>query len=205
MHGQHACAPHPVERTEFAGLEDDLEMRVAAGLLDGRDLVEDEAVIAGEERAARDHHVDLIGALIDRHARIFEFHVERRLAARKGRRDRRDVDSAALERLARDAHHRGIYADGRDVRQAGHRIVQVHRLLAQLPHLAGRVLALERRQVDHRQHHPERLDLGCFLDRATLEPGDTLVDADFVDARHAVQVRQIPPGFDGRQAHDRDS
>ena len=205
MHRQDACATHLVQRAEFAGLQDDLEMRVAAGFLDGRDLVEYEAIVAGKERPARNHHVDLIGALVDGHARIFQFHVQRRLSARKRCRDRRDMNSAAFQRLARDAHHRGIHAHGGDMRQAGHGIVQMHRFLAQLAHLAGRILPLQRRQIDHRQHHPERFDLGCLLDRPALEPGDALIHADFVDARHAVQVRQIPPGFDGRQAHDRDS
>ena len=51
---------------ELAGLEDDLEVRVAARVLDLDDLVEHGRVVAREERAAVDDHVDLVGAGRDR-------------------------------------------------------------------------------------------------------------------------------------------
>ncbi len=44
-------------------------MRVAARFLHLHDLVVDLRVAAGEERAAVDHHVDLVGAELDRAAR----------------------------------------------------------------------------------------------------------------------------------------
>src|SRR3712207_24673 len=51
-----------VEGDQLAGLEDDLEVGVPAGLLDRDDLVVDVEVAAGEEGAAVDDHVDLVGA-----------------------------------------------------------------------------------------------------------------------------------------------
>ena len=109
--------------------------------------------------------------------------------------------SAAFDRLFRNTDHRRVNADGRDVRQSRHRVVQVNRLLAQLPDLSRRVLALERRQVDHAEHELERLHLRRFLDGSALESRDALVHADFVDGRHPGQVRQGAGCFDGSKAH----
>ena len=61
-HREQRRAAHVVVRAELADLEDHLQVRVAAGLLHVHDLVEDLRVAAGEERAAVDHHVDLVGA-----------------------------------------------------------------------------------------------------------------------------------------------
>ena len=55
-------------------------------------------------------------------------------------------------------------------------------LVTHLPHLAGGVLPGERGQVDHAQHHLERINLGRLLDAAGLEPLGPLLDADLVDA-----------------------
>src|SRR3954469_6573956 len=62
QHRQPGRPPDVVVGDELAGLQDHLEVRVAGGLADRGDLVEDEAVPAGEEGAAVDHHVDLVGA-----------------------------------------------------------------------------------------------------------------------------------------------
>ena len=91
-------APDVVVRPELAGLEDHLQVGVAAGLLHLHDLVEDLRVAAGEERAAVDHHVDLVGAELDGLADVGELDVERRLAGRERRRDRGDLDAGARER-----------------------------------------------------------------------------------------------------------
>ena len=68
-------------------------MGVAAGLLHRDDLVVDLAEPAREERAAVDHHVDLVRARLDRRADVGELDVERRLPGRERRRDRGDVDA----------------------------------------------------------------------------------------------------------------
>ena len=78
---------------ELAGLEDHLQMRGAARLLDPDDLVDDLRVAAGEEGAAVDHHVDLVGAELDRLAHVGELDVDRRLAGREGGRDGGDPDA----------------------------------------------------------------------------------------------------------------
>ncbi len=65
-HRQHARPANVVVRLELARLEDDLEVRLAARLLDLDDLVEHGPVVAGEERATIDDHVDLVGAGFDR-------------------------------------------------------------------------------------------------------------------------------------------
>src|SRR3712207_8069786 len=60
-HRQPGGAADVVQGDQFAGLEDDLEVRVPARLLHRDDLVEDVEVAAGEEGAAVDDHVDLVG------------------------------------------------------------------------------------------------------------------------------------------------
>ena len=67
-------------------------MRVAAGLLDVHDLVEDGPVITGQERAAVDDHVDLVGTGFHGLAGLGELDVEERLAGREARGDARDLD-----------------------------------------------------------------------------------------------------------------
>ena len=52
-------------------------MGVAARVLHGDDLVVDLADPPGEERAAVDHHVDLVRAGVDRRAHVRELDVER--------------------------------------------------------------------------------------------------------------------------------
>ncbi len=70
-------------------------MRVAARLLHLHDLVEHLRVAAGEERAAVDHHVDLVGAQRDGVLDVAQLDVERRLPGREVGRDARDLDAAA--------------------------------------------------------------------------------------------------------------
>ena len=167
----------------------------AAGLLHGGDLVEDQAVAAGEERAAVDDHVDLVGAGRDRLRRVGELDLERGAAARERRGDGGDRDEAVVgvavrgaERLDRERHHVAVDADGGDAGRRGVRGVGVHRLRDERAHLAGGVGALERRQVDELDDAVERPLLGARLDRAGAEPGGALLEADGVDAGDAVQV-----------------
>lgn len=70
--GEVAGEADVVEGLEFAGFEDDLEVGLAAGVADGGDFVEDAAVVAGEESAAIDDHVDFIGAVAGGGAGFFE-------------------------------------------------------------------------------------------------------------------------------------
>src|SRR4029453_15166121 len=63
-------AAHVVVARELAGLQDDLEVGLAACLLDGDDLLVHLPVAAGEEGPAVDHHVDLVGARVDGHRHV---------------------------------------------------------------------------------------------------------------------------------------
>jgi len=58
---------------QLAGLQDHLEPDRPAGILDGRDLVEHLAVVAGQERATVDHHVHLGGAGVDGEPGVGQF------------------------------------------------------------------------------------------------------------------------------------
>ena len=189
VHCQHAGALYAIERAQLAGFENDLQVSVAASVFDGCDLVKHATVFALQKRATRNHHVDLIGALFHGNLRIVELDGKRRHATRKCRRNRRDFDVMAFERLPRDADHRRVHAYGRDMRQAGYRVVQMNRLLAQLPDLACGVLTFECCQIDHAQYEPERFNLGCRLDATTLKTRDTLVDTDLVNPRSRAQIR----------------
>ena len=55
-----------VVRPQLGGLKNHIQVRVAACVLDPRDLTHDAKIVTGEERLARDHHVDLIGSGCDR-------------------------------------------------------------------------------------------------------------------------------------------
>jgi hypothetical protein len=57
----------------------------------------------------------------------------------------------------------------------------VHRLRAERPDLARRVLPLEGRQVHHPDREIERPELGLPLDRALLQAVDPFLDADLID------------------------
>ena len=97
-HAEPGGPAHVVVGDELAGLQDDLEVRVAAGLLDGDDLVEHLEVAAGQEGAAVDHHVDLVGAGGDRVPRVGELDLEAGPAARE-----RGGDAARRARRCRAA------------------------------------------------------------------------------------------------------
>ena len=73
----------------------------AAGLLDGDDLVVHLAVAAGEEGAAVDHHVDLVGARVDGHRGVGQLDRQRRAARRERRGHGRDEDTGAAQPLDR--------------------------------------------------------------------------------------------------------
>ena len=67
------------------------------------------------------NHVDLVSTLGDGHLRLLDLDLARCHAARKRGGHRRDPDAGRAERLLRDPHHRGVDADGRDVRNVGQR------------------------------------------------------------------------------------
>jgi hypothetical protein len=79
-------------------------MRLAARLSYLHDLTGHLVVTTGEERAAVDHHVDLIGAGLDRAVHVVQPHRQRILATGETGRDRGDLHGAAPQRFARHSH-----------------------------------------------------------------------------------------------------
>src|SRR4029079_12293411 len=106
-------ATNVVVGAQLARLQDHFQVRVTAGFLHLDDLVVDLRVAAGEEGAAVDHHVDLVGAESDRLANIGELHRERRLAGRERRGDRGDLDGRTTEARDGDRNEIRVDADGR--------------------------------------------------------------------------------------------
>ena len=93
----------------------------------------------------------------------------------------RDLDAAALERVLGLGDHRRVDAHRRHVRDRRVAGLRAHRLDAQRPDLARRVLPLERGEIHHPDRQVERPQLRCLLDRAALQRIDPRVDPDLVD------------------------
>ena len=111
----------------------------------------------------------------------------------------RDRHAGAPELLDRHGNELGVEADGRDRRDRRIERVRADRLRAHRDDLAGRVGALERREVDAPDRKLERLPLGLPLDRPGGERGGPALETDRVDrggARHE-------PGRIGRRRHRR--
>ena len=170
-----------VVRSELARLEDHLEVRLTARFLHADDLVENLRVPTGEECAAIDDHVDLVGAEIDDGSRFRNLDLRRRLAGGKRRRDGRDLHAAAREPLLRDSHEARVDAHRRHRRNREIGGVGPHRLRAERGHLAWRVLPLERRQIHHPDRELECLHLRLALDRPLRERRGALLERDRVD------------------------
>ena len=148
-----------------------------AGFPDGGDLVEDLLVVPGEEGAAVDHHVHLVGAGRDRVLHVGQLDVQAGPAAGERGGDAGHVHAAALQFGRRDVGQVRVHADGGDHRRGRVGGVGALGLGAQRADLARRVLALQRGQVDHRDRGVERPLLGRGLDgpagqhgRAGLRP-----------------------------------
>ena len=191
-HRQPAGATYVVVGLQLAGLEDDLEVgalavRAGTGLTHRDDLVEDPLVVAGEEGATVDDHVDLVGTGLHRVAGVGELDVQCGPAAGEGGGDRGDVDAAGAEHLLRGRDHVGVDAHGRGHRAGRVGRVRVHRLGGEGADLAGGVLPLQRGQVDHPDREVDRELLGRGLDRAGAERGGTGLRADLVDTGQPVQ------------------
>ena len=124
------------------------------------DLASDAFPVAGEEGAARDDHVDFVGAGLDSALRVVEADSDRVLTRREAGGDGGHADAAALgvvggecagavEFRRRDSDEFGIHTDGGDARQIGRAGVRGDGLAAEAPDLVGRVLAFERGEVEH--------------------------------------------------------
>ncbi len=138
----------------------------AAGLLDRDDVVEDLAVLPGQERAPVDDHVDLGGAGPDRDRRCPPV-APRDWSARWGKPlpPKRFPTAAAGQCLDRDADHVRVDAQRGDMRRV--RVVRVGPacLGGHRADLARRVRPLQRGQVDHGDRQVDRRQLRRLLDR----------------------------------------
>ena len=207
-----ARPPHVVVGVELAGLEDDLEARVAAvrpaaGLLDGHDLLEDLAVLPGQEGAAVDHHVDLVRAGGHGVRGVRELDPQRGASAGERGGDRRDRDEPVIriavggaERVDRRRHHVAVDAHRGDARRGRVAGIGRHRLGDERADLAGGVGALERREVDELDDAVEGPGLRAGLDRSGGETGGALLEPDGVDAREPLEVK--PQALLGEVAAD---
>src|SRR6185503_8810797 len=167
--------------------EDHLQVRVATGVLDLDDLVEDRRVVAGQERAAVDDHVDLVRARGHRRLDLGDLDVAEGLAGREAGRDAGDLDARPAEGVLRVLDQGRVDADGRDGWDGRVARLRVDGLGAHRPDLAGCVLALEGRQIHHPDRQVEGPQLGGLLDRAALQALDAELDAHLVDRRLAAE------------------
>src|SRR6478735_5801527 len=191
-HREPARAPDVVVGLQLTGLEDHLEVGAGAvgpgaRLLDLGDLLVDVEVAPGEERAAVDDHVDLVGAGLDGVAGVGELDVHRRATTRERGGDRGHVDAAVAEGLLGRGDHVGVDADGGGGRTGRVGRVGAHRLRREGADLPVGVLALERGQVDHPDGQVDGEGLRGGLDRAGGQTGGAGLAPDLVDARKAVE------------------
>ena len=161
-------------------------MSPAAGVLDRDDLVEHPLVVAGEEGAAVDDHVDLVGPGCNGVACIEELHGEAGSSARKGGCDGGDVHAVA-DHCPRCCHEIAVDADRCDggsgwIGRVGSQGLRAHR-----PDLAGGVHALEGGEVDHADREVDRPGLRRGLDRPRAEGCRAAGGPDLVDPGQAVE------------------
>src|SRR3954468_4187620 len=146
-HRQPGGAADVVQGHQLAGLEDDLEVRVPARLLHRDDLVEHVEVAPGQEGAAVDDHVDLVGAVGHGVPHVGELDRAAGPAAGEGGGDGGDVDVRARQGLPGDPGQVAVDADRGDLRCPRVGGVGTAGLGRQAAHLPRGVGALEGREV----------------------------------------------------------
>src|SRR5579863_5090441 len=194
QHGQPRGTSHVVQRDQLAGFQDDLEVSSAGGaggrfddLADGGDLVIHQLVVPGQEGAAVDDHVHLVGARLDRVPGVGQLDLHAGPAAGERGGHAGHVDAGPLDLGRREVSEVWVDADRGDLRCGRVGGIGAFGLGADGPHLARRVLALQRGQVDHRDGHVERPLLGRGLDRPAGEHGRPGLRPDLVHAGQPVQ------------------
>ena len=139
-------------------------MRRAAGFLRGGDFVEHFRVVAREEGAAVNDHVNFIRAIGHGAADFFELGAQRILAAGKSGGDGGDVHGRNVaEKFARVFYHVRINAHGGTAWHVVFRFDGLERLAAEIGDFAGRVLAFKRGEIAHAHGHLEPGHLGAVL------------------------------------------
>ena len=98
-HADQAGPGHIAQRAEFAGGQDRLQVRLAAGRAERADLVVERAPVAGERMAAGDDDVDLLRAGRHRGLDLLHAQLEGVEPGGEAGRDGRDRDTGAAQRL----------------------------------------------------------------------------------------------------------
>src|SRR5688572_9396564 len=117
--------PDMVVAAEFPGLEDHFEMSYTARLFNGGDFVADLLVLACEEGAAIDYHIDLIRAGLHRQTDVLEFDLQRHRPTWECRGYGCDFHAAIPDKHSRSGNEIRVDADGRTTR---HLITPISRL-----------------------------------------------------------------------------
>jgi hypothetical protein len=123
--------------------------------------------------------IDLIGAVGHRRLDLRESGGERREPVRECGRHRRDIDAGALQRIHRsldermiDAHRRRLHVEVADAETVENILThRMARLGAESLDAAGRVVAVERRQVHERDGFEEPCRLPVLLHRTARADG----------------------------------
>ncbi len=113
-----------------------LSVRVPDGVLDDRDLLDDERLVTRQERTPADHHVDLVGAGAGRRVRFRDAAVELELSGREATGDRRDPNRRVTGRPDGVRHRTRVHAQRRDRGDVGiirHRPLRLRRQGPDLP------------------------------------------------------------------------
>src|SRR5216683_3073750 len=188
-HREDARPAHVVVRAELTRLEDHLEVRGPACLLDGDDLLVDLLVVAGEKRAAVDHHVHLVRARRDRVLDLGNLHRGEALPGRERRGHGGHAHRAAAKVQLGVRYARRVDADGGHRRDGGVARLGPDALGAKSRDLARGVRAFERGQVHAPDGEIERPQLRRLLDRTLGERRRPLLRPHLVNAAHAAHQR----------------
>ena len=94
-----------IEGSEFAGLQDDLEVSRPTSPLDGLDFRLDDVVPAGQKGTSIDHHVDLICPSLHGRGDLRQSSLDGGLTAWKGGGNARNLDISAGKPGLRSSDH----------------------------------------------------------------------------------------------------
>ncbi len=167
LQGDLAGAPYVGGRLQLTGFQNHLQVGVAAGLAYGGNLVEHQVVLAFEEFAPRNHHIDLVGPFFHGIFYFGHLDVEGRLPGRESPRHGSHLDARAFQGFARRANQRRIHTNRRHIGQAIAQAIERTGLLAHGTHFFAGIGPFKGGQVDHAQ------DAG--IGRTQLVVGEVLV------------------------------
>ena len=143
IEGKNGCPLDQVGRGERACLEDHLQFRLAAGVLDLGDLIGDFLVGALHEITQVHHDIDLVGALHDGHGDFGDLDLREGLRRRKTTGYRGDTNPFGCQRLADRLDEIGIDADRGDIGDIGPCALKV---VHPVDHLPDALFRVERRE-----------------------------------------------------------